>query len=561
MQDTPYFGRIDFREDGEPSTEHIYIGIGSFLDEESDQFLVYDWRAPVSSLYYDYGTGLAQFETPGGTVSGEIELKRQFRIRNGRIRNLFDTGVTIGDELLQAVLSRHSDAQMKSIVATIQQRTKSHHPQRTQPPADRARRAGSGKTSAALQRVAYLLYREPGDAVRPSRSCSFRRMGCSTATSPPYCRSLAKKTSDRRVAGLFRTSDSGSTFALEDPFVQMEYTLTAMNEPGYAARLESIRYKASLAFMEVIECYAAYLGQGEILFTDVLFRDEVCLSAEEIRAQFDALPSTLPIPNRMKLLTESLLKQVDEMAVSERTKSWVEEEIELLGEEVYFRVHQQLKRQSRHKDDSFDYHDREREMLAERVVNQHFKPLRQHVKRLRFLDMTTMYRHLFANPTLATRFASGELPEQWTEICAQTIERIDRGELANEDATPFLDLKERIEGFDTNTKVRHLFVDEAQDYSPFQMAFLKRLFPFARMTVLGDANQAIFAHTDSGKNGFAALASLFDEEETQTIVLTRSYRSTRPIIELTSRSQFRWRGDRTVQPRGSPPYDDASARC
>ncbi|MGZ6507314.1 MAG: RNA polymerase recycling motor HelD, partial [Tumebacillaceae bacterium] len=169
----------------------------------------------------------------------------------------------------------------------------------------------------------------------------------------------------------------------------------------------------------------------------------------------------------------------------------------------------------------------------------HYKPLRAQVKRLRFLNLTAMYRALFSDPSFAARFAPGVLPAEWDAICAQTVERIDRGELAFEDATPFLDLKERIEGFQTNTKVRHLFLDEAQDYSPFQMAFLKRLFPFARMTVLGDANQAIFAHTDSGAgsgtNGFAALASLFNEEETQTIVLTRSYRSTRPIIELTSR--------------------------
>ncbi|MGZ4163916.1 MAG: RNA polymerase recycling motor HelD, partial [Tumebacillaceae bacterium] len=311
LQDTPYFGRIDFSEDGEPSVDHIYIGIGSFLDEESDHFLVYDWRAPVSSLYYDYGTGLAQFETPGGTVSGEIELKRQFRIRDGRIRNLFDTGVTIGDELLQEVLSRQSDAHMKSIVATIQ---------REQNRIIRNERnrllivqgaAGSGKTSAALQRVAYLLYRYR-ETLSAEQIVLFSPNGMFNSYVSTVLPELGEENMGQTTFQDYLEHRLGRTFAMEDPFVQMEYTLTAMNEPGYEARLAGIRYKASLAFMEVIERYAAFLGQCEILFTDVLFRYEVCLSADEIRAQFDALPNTLPIPNRMKLLTESLLQQVED---------------------------------------------------------------------------------------------------------------------------------------------------------------------------------------------------------------------------------------------------------
>ncbi|MCK9905649.1 hypothetical protein MXD63_37380, partial [Frankia sp. Cpl3] len=89
----------------------------SFLDQNDEHFLVYDWRAPVSSLYYDYPPGQAQYETPGGTISGVMELKRQFIIRDAEIRSMFDTGFTIGDELLQEVLGKRTDAQMKSIVA------------------------------------------------------------------------------------------------------------------------------------------------------------------------------------------------------------------------------------------------------------------------------------------------------------------------------------------------------------------------------------------------------------------------------------------------------------
>lgn len=116
---SPYFGRIDFTEAPNGETEKIYLGIGSLMEDDGT-FLIYDWRAPISSLYYDGAPGPAAYETPGGLVSGTMNLKRQFVIVDGVIEVMFDTGVTIGDELLQQVLSHSADDRMKSIVATIQ---------------------------------------------------------------------------------------------------------------------------------------------------------------------------------------------------------------------------------------------------------------------------------------------------------------------------------------------------------------------------------------------------------------------------------------------------------
>lgn len=116
---SPYFGRIDFTEAPNGETEKIYLGIGSLMEDDGT-FLIYDWRAPISSLYYDGAPGPAAYETPGGLVSGTMNLKRQFVISDGVIEVMFDTGVTIGDELLQQVLSHSADDRMKSIVATIQ---------------------------------------------------------------------------------------------------------------------------------------------------------------------------------------------------------------------------------------------------------------------------------------------------------------------------------------------------------------------------------------------------------------------------------------------------------
>ena len=142
-----------------PTTEHIYIGISTLTDTSGENFLIYDWRAPISSVYYDYPPGPVEYTTPGGMIPGMLEKKWQYIISGGVIESMFDTSLTIGDEILQQVLGKGTDKHMHSIVATIQREQNRiiRH--------DRGRllivqgAAGSGKTSAALQRIAYLLYK------------------------------------------------------------------------------------------------------------------------------------------------------------------------------------------------------------------------------------------------------------------------------------------------------------------------------------------------------------------------------------------------------------------
>lgn len=532
LKQSPYFGRIDFVEDGEREAERIYLGIASLLDERDEQFLIYDWRAPVSSLYYDYPPGPAQYETPGGTITGTMELKRQYIIRDGRIRSMFDTGVTIGDELLQEVLGRQADGQMKSIVATIQKE------QNRIIRNERSRllvvqgAAGSGKTSAALQRVAYLLYRYR-ETLRAEQIVLFSPNPLFNSYVSTVLPELGEENMQQTTFQAYVEHRLGETFRIEDPFAQMEYAYTAMDEPGYDARMEGIRFKASAAFMQVIERYVESLGQAGMIFADVTFRGRTLIDAERIREQFYSLDPSLRLPNRMRLTAEWLLEELRKQERQERTQPWVEDEIDLLDREAYYRAYQQLRRQKRFTAESFDDFERERKLLAAAVVNEHFEPLRRWVKQLGFVDMPAVYRQLFADPRYASRFANDvPLPQQWEEICARTVEMLDRSELFWEDATPYLYVKERIEGFQTNTSVRHVFIDEAQDYSPFQFAFIRRLFPRSSMTVLGDLNQAIYAHVDA-QTDFSPLASLYEDGQTETIVLTRSYRSTRPIVEFT----------------------------
>ncbi|WP_047153492.1 RNA polymerase recycling motor HelD [Aneurinibacillus tyrosinisolvens] len=534
LKQSPYFGRIDFTEEGSRQTERIYLGLASCLDENEEYFLVYDWRAPVSSLYYDYAPGPVEYETPGGTVEGVMELKRQYIIRDGHIRSMFDTGVTVGDELLQQVLGRQADAQMKSIVATIQREQNQIIRNEKSRLLIVQGAAGSGKTSAALQRVAYLLYRYR-ETLRAENIMLFSPNPMFNSYVSTVLPELGEENMQQTTFQEYLEHEIGRTFQLEDPFAQMEYTLTSMDEARYAERIEGIRYKASVDFMHVIEQYAKSLGRQGMIFKTLRFRDRTLISADQMKEYFYALDPSISIPNRMRLLTEWLLKELKEQARLERKKQWVEDEVQLLDKDTYTRVYQKLRSKKQYTEDTFDDFDREQRLLANVVVQEQFKPLRMRVKRLKFIDMPAIYRELFAHPGNIASFApDGKIPENWAAICEDTAQRLDRSVLGYEDATPFLDLKERLEGFQTNTSIRHVFIDEAQDYSPFQFAFIKRLFPRAKMTVLGDLNQGIYVHA-AASGDFASLSSLYEDEQTERFVLTRSYRSTRPIVEFTRR--------------------------
>lgn len=531
LQYSPYFGRIDFAEPGEQSPEPIYLGTGSLLDEDGERFLVYDWRAPISSLYYDYGPGPAQYETPGGTISGTMELKRQFTIRSGKLIYVFDTGLTIGDELLQQVLGQGADAQMKNIVATIQRE------QNRIIRNDSCRMlivfgpAGSGKTSAALQRVAYLLYKYRGtlaadQIVLFSPNPMFNRY---VATVLPE---LGEENMQQTTFQQYLEHRLSGEFTLEDPFEQMEYVLGASGEPDYPVRLAGIAFKTSARFLEAIQNYKGRLEARGLAFCDIKLKGRVLVSAEELSAQFYSMTSIVKLSPRVVALGEWLDHTLKAAIDAQREEPWVQEEVDLLDMEDYQSVYKQLQREEKSSRGAFNERMREDDLLKELVLRRHYRRLSARVKRLRFVDLPETYRRLFSDPAAIGELSDSQaVPQEWPDICRCTMERLDAGKLFSEDATPYLYLRELIEGFQVNMKIRHVFIDEAQDYSPFQFAFIRKLFPRARMTALGDSNQAIYAHASA--TAFTGLQELYGSEWTETMELGRTYRSTRPIVEFT----------------------------
>lgn len=158
MLDAPYFGRVDFCYEGEDEPETYYIGIANLAKKRAENPYVFDWRAPVSGLFYDYDKGAAQFTAPSGVLTGEITKKKQYKIRHGKIIYILENDMNIDDEILQQTLSEHADASLKSIVTTIQKEQNSIIRDTTHRILAVQGCAGSGKTSVALHRIAYLLY-------------------------------------------------------------------------------------------------------------------------------------------------------------------------------------------------------------------------------------------------------------------------------------------------------------------------------------------------------------------------------------------------------------------
>ncbi|MCT8139121.1 UvrD-helicase domain-containing protein [Anaerobacillus sp. CMMVII] len=532
MQEVPYFGRIDFVEEGNATDEKFYIGISSLQDINGEDFLIYDWRAPVSSVYYDYQPGPAKYETPGGTIEGVLEKKWQYLIRRGVLQSLFDTSLTIGDEILQQVLGKGTDKQMHNIVATIQQEQNQiiRH--------DRGRllivqgAAGSGKTSAAMQRIAYLLYKYR-DHLNADQIILFSPNSLFSSYVSNVLPELGEENMQQVTFQEYLNHRLGEEFQVENPYEQLEYVLTATTTPSYRSRLISIRFKASTRFFEAIQSYRQSLELSGMQFKDITFRGKPIVTAQQIAERFYSHDTFLRFHNRLEKLKDWLLGKIREVQKVEKNKSWVQDEIELLSNEEYHKAHRYLAEKRGFKREAIADYEMEPTALAQLIVRQKLKPLQKRVRAFRFIDFKGMYKQLFFDPLEIERLI-GETPARWTEICQTTLEMLDEDKLFYEDATPFLLLKELIQGFQTNSSIKHIVVDEAQDYSPFQFEFLRRLFPAAKMTVLGDFNQAIFAHANEMVD-FNTLSSLYGLDETKLINITRSYRSTKPIIEFTRR--------------------------
>ncbi|WP_085992642.1 RNA polymerase recycling motor HelD [Oceanobacillus senegalensis] len=517
LRNSPYFGRIDFRENLNDQDEKIYIGIASLMDEKEEDFLVYDWRAPISSMYYDYPPGPAKYDTTEETITGEITLKRQYIIRQSQFKGMFDTGLTIGDGLLQRALGNNASTTMKSIVATIQKEQNKIIRNEHSNLLIVQGVAGSGKTSAALQRIAYLMYR-----FREELSASNLLLFSPNPLFSNYIANVLPELGETNISQdtflEFLRKRIEKNIEIESPFEQMEYALTQKKDEIYPIRLRNMDYKSSLDFKDLLDGFISSLENEGILFKNIKFRGRTLLSKERIQEYFYSLDDSISIPNKIEGVSKWLLHEIRKHQKKEIYEDWVLDEVQLLDKEDYQEAF--FKSQDEYEDE--DDPLLEEAFLRKIVIKRAFAPIIKRIKRLEFINILATYRSLYEtfNPTIK--------PNKWEDICQFTVYHLAHRHLLWEDATPYLYFKGRLIGDDADRSIRHLFIDEAQDYSAFQFAFIRHIFPYTRMTLLGDVNQGIYAYTTDEN----PLIPEIIQSKHERITLTKSYRSTKEIVEF-----------------------------
>lgn len=452
---SPYFGRFDFARQGSDRSEPVYVGVHHFHDEAANRTLVYDWRAPISSVFYDFETGPAHYPAPAGTVKGEVRRKRQFRIRDGRLELVLESGVNIVDDVLQDELSRASnDEGMKNIVATIQRdqnaiiRNDEAHTLIIQGV------AGSGKTSIALHRIAFLLYR-----FKDTLSSDDILIISPNRVFADYIGNVLPELGEEQVPEIGMETLAAELLDHQyrfQSFFEQTAQLLEKNDEALKARIVA---KAAPEFLRQIDRYADDLEKRSFVAIDWRVGRKI-------------------VPDWS--FAESWQKHRG-VALTERIARVLKEIESQIG------IHY-----------NYDLLTEERQALRTAIRGM-----------VQTITLRQAYQGLFEWM---------DQPE-WFKPTG--------GKLEYGDVFPLIYLKLRLEGV-TNPypRVKHLLIDEMQDYTPVQYAVLGRLFA-CRKTVLGDATQSVSPYGSSTAEQIRASLT-----SATTVKLTKSYRSTWEIMQF-----------------------------
>lgn len=458
LRKSPYFGRFDFHAKDDEQARPVYIGVHHFYDEVDKEHVVFDWRAPIASLFYDYETGPAKYEAPDGKVSGDIQLKRQFRIRNGQIELMIDSAVNVVDDVLQDELGRATDDGMRNIVATIQR------DQNAIIRNDQAKTliiqgvAGSGKTSIALHRIAFLLYR-------------FK----DTLTSEDIL-----------------IISPNSVFADYISNVLPELGEETVNEIGMETLAKEL-LKDQYRFQSFFEQTAELLEKND----------------EEVkrRLRYKASPNFLKQLGRYADEVEKHRFASEDLWIARRlVPGWLLEET--------FRKHRNL-------DTTARVAQVAREMEQKIGIQYNYDLMPEQRKELK-AAIKGMVKQSTLRETYKRFFDWADQPEMFKPAKG--------GKLEYADVFPLIYLKMRLEGIRSPyRKVKHLLIDEMQDYTPVQYAVIARLFS-CKKTILGDAYQSVNPYSSSATDD---IRTAF--RDATCVTLNKSYRSSYEIAGFAQR--------------------------
>lgn len=453
---SPYFGRVDFNENGTREANPIYIGIYAFFDSKANTNLVHDWRAPISSMFYDFEIGPAQYESPSGMIDGEIERKRQYRIRQGKMEYMLESSLNIHDDILQQELSKASDDKMKHIVATIQRDQNAIIRNETSQELIIQGVAGSGKTSIALHRIAFLLYRH-----RETISSKDILIISPNKVFADYISNVLPELGEEKIPEVGMEELAADLLENKYKFQSFFEQVTLLIEKNDENFRERINFKSSFEFITRLNEYLTYIENHFFVPEDLVVK-RYPVPAWFIEERFRSY-HRLPLFKRFNEVVKDIENNVN----------------------LYYK---------------YEITGKERNQLRSSVK-----------KMFKITNLRDLYKYFYV----------------WMEK-PELFKMAKNSRFEYADIFPLIYLKIKLEGIKSNQNVKHLLVDEMQDYSPVQYAVLARLFP-CKKTILGDEHQRVNPESSSGAE---KISRVFPGAE--SVKLLKSYRST---YEITSFAQ------------------------
>ena len=457
--ENPYFGRVDFESDG--FSEPIYIGINGIAKDLN--FYVFDWRTPIASLFYNYGTGPASYETPMGTISGNISLKRQYKISDEKIERCFNSDLNIDDEYLQEILANASSEKMTNIVNTIQREQNEIIRNVSDKYLIVQGIAGSGKTSVALHRIAYLLYKE-----KNLSSNNVLIFSPNDVFSQYISNVLPELGEDNVLQTTF--SDFASAYIRDfkeiesfTQFIERYYKSDSISEEEY----KTTKYKVSNDFKSLIDNYIERYRENMSFIKPIIINGK-SIKIADLNRLLKITFGKFPLSERIDRISEYICDQ-NNISYKKYGKT-IREKIKTIV--------------------NFD------------------------------LDVKKMYEDIISS-------------DQFKE-CAGLKENAEfklGKQLKYDDLLPLMYIYFEMNGYPNNNSIRHIIIDEAQDYSLLQFYMLKKIFYTASFTVLGDIHQTINPYYIY--DNLNDVNSIF-ENKGRYIELNKTYRSSQEIIEFTN---------------------------
>lgn len=478
MIKSPYFARIDFKFDDEDEFEKIYIGRSSLRKNSYQEMYVYDWRSPIASVFYRFMTGEAFYDAPCGRVTGELNLKRQYEIKNGILEYFFDSDVQIVDEFLRQLLSQNTTAKMKAIVETIQ------HEQ------DVVIRdmendllmvqgvAGSGKTSIALHRAAYLMYQglqtklsannimiiSPNSIFEQYISNVLPELGEDNVISSVFEDILSELLNGRKI-------QSRNDF-LENLIVNSKYKEISRN---------SIEFKTSSFFREILDQFLIDIPRQWIEFEDVYYEGKCVVSGQILKDKILGRPET-PLGIKLEQLEDYILEQIFGTGKGRGHK----EEKNLIKQEI-----------------------------------------QKFIK----IDIVELYKILFSNEAYFYSLLQNSNPSQNIKnIWKYTKENLEADSLYYDDAIAIAYLYLKIYGTNKYKNIKQVVIDEAQDYYPLQYEIFNLLFSNVKFTILGDMKQTLAKKEDI--SFYEQIQKILNKKKSSLIMLDKSFRCTNEILNF-----------------------------